>query len=298
MQKYRIAGSAILFILYAGVFLVNPVWGMQSSDPETFPLWASGAPDGNGEPADEPTLTVYEPATGVATGTAVVIAPGGGYGMLAMDHEGHDVARWLNTLGITAFILKYRHAPKFRHPTPLRDGQRALRLVRARAGTWGIDTDKVGILGFSAGGHLASSAGTHADWDDPMREGSIDVLSARPDFMVLVYPVISMTESYMHRGSRDNLLGKDATEALALLMSNEKQVDATTPPAFLMHTTEDKAVPPENSIYFYLALREAGVGAEMHIYEAGRHGVGLAPGDPVLSTWPARCAAWLKANGF
>lgn len=271
---------------------------MQQNTPHTFPLWAEGAPDGTGDAADEPTLTAYLPATGTATGSAVVIAPGGGYGMLAMDHEGHDVARWLNTLGITAFILKYRHAPAYRHPTPLRDAQRALRLVRARGGELGIDTDKVGILGFSAGGHLASSAGTHADWDDPMRDDAIDALSARPDFMVLLYPVISMTESYMHRGSRDNLLGKEASEELALLMSSEKQVDATTPPTFLMHTTEDKAVPPENSIYFYLALRAAGVDAELHIYEAGRHGVGLAPDDPILSSWPARCADWLKSNGY
>lgn len=298
MHRYRFTFFVMLFVICGSVLLCNPALAWQQNAAETFPLWADGAPDGTGDAADEPTLTVYEPATGVATGTAVVIAPGGGYGRLAMDHEGHDVARWLNTLGITAFILKYRHAPEFRHPTPLRDAQRALRLVRARAGDWGVDTNKVGILGFSAGGHLASSAGTHAGWDDPMRDDTIDALSARPDFMVLVYPVISMTESYMHRGSRDNLLGQSASEEMAHLMSNEKQVDANTPPTFLMHTTEDKAVPPENSIYFYLALREAGVDAELHIYQEGRHGVGLAPGDPVLSSWPARCADWLKSNGF
>ena len=292
--------SVRLFFVCVGcsLLLASPLKAMQPAAPDTFQLWADGAPDGSGDASDEPTLTVYEPATGVATGTAVVIAPGGGYGMLAVNHEGHDVARWLNTLGVTAFILKYRHAPDFRHPTPLRDAQRAIRLVRARAAEWGVDTSKVGILGFSAGGHLASSTGTHADWEDPLRSDATDALSARPDFMVLVYPVITMTESFMHRGSRNNLLGEDASEELAAFMSNEKQVDASTPPTFLIHTTADKAVPPENSIYFYLAMREAGVPAEMHIYEAGRHGFGLAPNDPVLSSWPARCAAWLAANGF
>ena len=194
MHRVKILAS-VLFLIAGGLMSISPVLALQRAAPDTFRLWADGAPDGSGVAEDEPTLTVYEPATGMATGTAVVIAPGGGYGMLAMDHEGHDVARWLNTLGITAFILKYRHAPAFRHPTPLRDAQRALRLVRARADEWGVDTNKVGILGFSAGGHLASTAGTHADWDDPLREGPVDALSARPDFMVLVYPVISMTES-------------------------------------------------------------------------------------------------------
>ncbi len=298
MNKSRQVVSFFFMVWGCSVLFASPLRAMQPAAPATFPLWASGAPDGKGDAADEPTLTVYEPATGVGTGTAVVIAPGGGYGHLAMDHEGHDVARWLNTLGITAFILKYRHAPDYRHPTPLRDAQRAIRLVRARADEWGVDTGKVGILGFSAGGHLASSAGTHADWEDPLRSDATDALSARPDFMVLVYPVITMTESFMHRGSRNNLLGEEASEELATFMSTEKQVDASTPPAFLMHTTEDKAVPPENSIHFYLAMREAGVSAEMHIYEAGRHGLGLAPDDPVLSSWPSRCADWLKANGF
>lgn len=218
--------------------------------------------------------------------------------MLAMDHEGHDVAKWLNTQGITAFILKYRHAPAYRHPTPLRDAQRAIRLVRSEADKWQVDPEKVGILGFSAGGHLAASTGTHFDWQDELATDDVGQLSARPDFMILAYPVISMTEDYMHRGSRNNLLGEAASEALAMQMSNEKQVKPETPPACLFHTTMDKAVPPENSIAFYLAMRKAGVNAEMHIYERGRHGVGLAPTDPILSTWPAKCADWLSMNGF
>ncbi len=270
-----------------------------SQSVETFPLWAEGAPDAKGhEDKDVPILTVYRPAVDKATGTAIVICPGGGYGHLAMDHEGHDVARWLNGLGITAFILKYRHAPAYKHPTPLRDAQRALRTVRAGAEKWGIDADKIGILGFSAGGHLAASTGIHFEWEDELATDAIGKLSARPDFMVLVYPVISMSEEYMHRGSRRNLIGEDAEKELSVLMSHEKQVSEKTPPTFLVHTTMDKAVPPENSVYLYLALREAGVDAEMHIYEQGRHGFGLAPDDPILSTWPARCADWLQVHGF
>ncbi len=272
---------------------------LQIQQPQTFPLWADGAPDAVGDEADDrPTLTVFQPATGASTGTAVVICPGGGYGHLAMDHEGYDVAQWLNELGITAFVLKYRHAPNYKHPTPLRDAQRALRLVRSQADTWGIKTDQVGILGFSAGGHLAASAGTHFNWKDELANDDIGQLSARPDFMILAYPVISMTEDYMHRGSRNNLLGEDASETLAHRMSSEKQVTSDTPPAFMMHTSTDRAVPPENSIHFYLAMRAKGLDAEMHIYEQGPHGFGLAPDDPVLSSWPARCADWLKARGL
>ena len=267
--------------------------------PETLPLWDNGAPDAVGDAdSDQPTLTVYQPATNTATGTAVVICPGGGYGMLAMDHEGHDVAKWLNSHGITAFILKYRHAPAYKHPTPLRDAQRAIRMVRHNAATWGVDAEKVGILGFSAGGHLAATTGLQFAWEDEMATDEIGQQSARPDFMVLVYPVMSMSESYMHEGSRNNLIGKDAPASLGDLMSHEKQVTGQTPPAFLIHTTMDKAVPPENSIYFYLAMREAGVDAEMHIFEKGRHGFGLAPDDPVLSGWPALAADWIRTKGF
>ena len=218
--------------------------------------------------------------------------------MLAMDPEGHDVAKWLNSQGITAFILKYRHAPAYKHPTPLRDAQRAIRTVRHKAAEWGVDTQKVGILGFSAGGHLAATTGLQFDWEDEMATDEIGQQNARPDFMVLVYPVMSMSESYMHEGSRNNLIGKDAPASLGELMSHEKQVTEQTPPAFLIHTTMDKAVPPENSIYFYLAMREAGVDAEMHIFEKGRHGFGLAPDDPVLSGWPALAADWIKTKGF
>ena len=284
--------SVICFVLLS--FVMLSAFGQ-----EVQSLWVEGAPDAVGnEVADSSTLTIYLPDADKATGTGIVICPGGGYGHLAMDHEGHQVARWLNGLGIAAFILKYRHAPSYRHPTPLRDAQRALRTVRANAGAWGVDEGKLGILGFSAGGHLAASTGIHFDWKDDLASDDIDRLSARPDFMVLVYPVISMTEDYMHRGSRNNLLGADADESMARLMSHEKQVTAETPPAFLIHTTTDKAVPPENSIHLYLAMRAAGVDSEMHIYEQGPHGFGLAPYDPILSSWPARCVAWMRLKGF
>lgn len=294
----RLYDIAMIRLLVLAPFLFASVVFAQTG-PQTILLWPDGAPDANGQQeADQPALTIYLPSAEKATGTAIVICPGGGYGNLAMDHEGHQVARWLNGLGIAAFILKYRHAPGYQHPTPLRDAQRALRMVRASASEWGVDENRVGILGFSAGGHLAASTGTHFGWQDELATDAIAAFSARPDFMVLAYPVISMTEDFMHRGSRDNLIGKDGSEELAARMSNEKQVTSDTPPTFLFHTTTDKAVPPENSVAFYMALRKAGVDAEMHIYEQGRHGVGLAPYDPALSSWPERCEDWLRTRGL
>lgn len=293
-QGYRV----IMKLLISCVVFAITVFGSVNAQ-EVVLLWPEGAPEAAGtDEADIPSLTVYLPDADKASGTGIVICPGGGYGHLAMDHEGHQVAKWLNGLGIAAFILKYRHAPGYKHPTPLRDAQRALRMVRARADEWGVQAGKIGVLGFSAGGHLAATTGLQFGWHDEWANDEIGQLSARPDFMVLVYPVISMTESYMHRGSRNNLLGEPADAELAIKLSHEKQVTSDTPPAFLIHTTKDTSVPPENSIYLYLAMREAGVDAEMHIYEQGRHGFGLAPYDPVLSTWPGRCVDWLRQRGF
>ena len=283
-----------LLLLLCLFLLIQPALAQQ-----VIPLWPDGAPDAAGDTeSDIPTLTVYLPEEGKATGAGIVICPGGGYGHLAMDHEGHQVAKWLNGYGIAAFILQYRHAPGYQHPTPLRDAQRALRTVRANAEEWGVEDGRLGILGFSAGGHLAATTGMQFSWDDPLADDDIDGYSARPDFMVLVYPVITMTEDYMHRGSRNNLIGEEGSEELAALMSHEKQVIRQTPPAFMVHTTTDRAVPPENSIYLYLAMRRAGVDAEMHIYEQGPHGFGLALYDPALSTWPSRCIDWLRVKGF
>jgi acetyl esterase/lipase len=266
--------------------------------PKVEELWPKGAPGAVGsEAADKPSLTVFVPEK--PNGTAVVICPGGGYTFLADDHEGKQCAQWLNTLGVTAFVLKYRIAPRYHHPAPLQDAQRAIRTVRARAKEWNVAADRIGIWGFSAGGHLASTAGTHFDDGDPKAEDAVDKVSCRPDFLILCYPVITFTDaSVMHKGSRDNLLGKNFDPKLAEELSNEKQVSAKTPPTFLVHTNEDSGVPPENSVLFYLALRKAKVPAEMHIYEKGAHGVGLAPKDEVLSTWKERLAAWMKVRGL
>jgi len=261
-------------------------------------IWPDGAPGAVGsEPADRPTLTLFLPEGRQEKRAALVVCPGGGYGHLAVGHEGRDIGQWLNSLGLAAFVLKYRIAPRYGHPAPLDDAQRALRLVRARAKAWNVDPSRVGIIGFSAGGHLASSAATHFDDGDPDAPDPIDRQSCRPDFAVLGYPVITMTDPWTHAGTRRNLLGDAPDPKLVRWYSSETQVTARTPPTFLFLTNADQSVPAENSVLFYLALRKAGVPAEMHIYETGRHGVGLAPGDPVLSTWPGHCEDWFRLHG-
>jgi len=270
-----------------------------AAEPQTIVLWPEGAPGAVGnEDADRPTLTVYLPPAERAVPTGVVVCPGGGYAKLAMDHEGRQVAEWLNSLGVAAFVLKYRLGPRYRHPAPLEDAKRALRLVRSRAGEFRIAPDRIGVWGFSAGGHLASTLATHFDAGNPAAADPIERVSCRPDFAILAYPVISFASEYAHKGSRRNLLGDNPDPALVENLSNEKQVTAQTPPTFLFHTNEDQGVPAENSVLFYLALRRAGVPAELHIYERGRHGVGLAPNDPVLSSWPQRLADWLRVRGL
>jgi len=261
-------------------------------------LWPDGAPGALGDAdADKPSLTPYLVPEGRGTGSAIVVCPGGGYQHLALDHEGAQVAQWLNSIGVAAFVLQYRLGPRYHHPIELGDAQRAIRTVRAKAAAYRVLPDRVGIMGFSAGGHLASTAATHFDAGNAAAADLIDRVSSRPDFAVLVYPVISFT-TYTHRGSRDNLLGPDPDPKLVESLSNELQVTAATPPTFLFHTSTDTVVPAENSVLFYLALRKAGVPAEMHIYERGPHGVGLAPTDEALSTWPARLADWLRVRGL
>ena len=270
------------------------------AEPTTELLWPDGAPGALGEEEkDKPKLIIYLPDKDKANGAAVVVCPGGGYGGLAMGHEGHDIGKWLNSFGVAAFICDYRHRGKgYGHPAPINDAQRAIRTVRARADQWNVDPARVGILGFSAGGHLASTAATHFDAGDADAKDPIEKQSCRPDFAVLCYAVIAFNEKHTHYGSQRNLLGNDPDPELVKSLSNEKQVTKETPPTFLWHTTADRAVPPENSIYFYLALRKVGVPAELHIYEHGRHGLGLARDIPAVSAWPQRCQDWLKGRGL
>jgi acetyl esterase/lipase len=270
-----------------------------AAEPQVEPLWPNGAPGAVGnEDADRPTLSIYLPEPARAARTGVVVCPGGGYQMLAVDHEGRQIAEWLHARGIAAFVLKYRLAPRYRHPAPLQDAQRAIRTVRSRAAEFAIEPSRIGIWGFSAGGHLASTAGTHFDSGNPASGDPVERASSRPDFLILAYPVISMTSAYTHRGSRRNLLGDNPDPEVAASLSTETQVTPQTPPAFLFHTDEDTGVPPENSVMFYLALRKAGVPAELHIYERGPHGVGLAPKDPVLASWAERLEAWLRTRAM
>jgi len=279
--------------------LLIALWGtLVQAAPKVELLWPNGAPGALGsEESDRPSVTVYLPESNGAN-SGVVVCPGGGYGMLALDHEGKQIAEWLNARGVAAFILRYRLGPRYHHPIELGDAQRAIRLVRFHAGDYGVAADRIGIWGFSAGGHLASTAGTHFDKGNADAADAIDRVSSRPDFMILAYPVISLNTPYTHRGSLRNLLGDNPDPKLAASLSNETQVTAETPPTFVFHTSTDPVVPVENSVLFYLALRKAGVPAEMHIYERGQHGVGLAQSDPMLSTWPSRLADWMKLHGW
>ena len=268
------------------------------ANPETpIVVWPAGAPGSLGnEPGDIPTLTPYLPPKEKVTGAAVIVCPGGGYTHLA-EHEGGPVAEWLNSIGVTAFVLKSRLGPRYHHPAPLQDAVRAIRIVRSRATEWGLDPQRIGILGFSAGGHLASTAGTHFDSGKPDASDPIERVSSRPNLMILIYPVITMRDK-THAGSKTNLLGDNPSAELVALLSNDEQVTKDTPPTFLVHTQTDTAVPVENSLLFVAALRKAGVPFEFHLYERGPHGFGLGVKDPILATWPARCADWLRLHGF
>jgi acetyl esterase/lipase len=259
-------------------------------------LWPEGAPGALGTAdKDKPSITPYLAKT--PNGTAVIVCPGGGYQNLAMDHEGLQIAKWLNSLGISAFVLQYRLGPKYQHPAMINDAQRAIRTVRSRAADLHIQPDRVGIWGFSAGGHLASTAATHFDAGNSSASDPIDRVGSRPDFAILSYAVISLGE-YAHVGSRNNLLGKEPDPKLVEDLSNDLRVTPQTPPTFLFHTSADTVVPAENSVRFYLALRKAGVPAELHIFQNGPHGVGLAPADATLSAWSGLLANWLRERGL
>ena len=266
---------------------------------EKILLWPNGAPGAMGtEEVDRPSLTIYPAEAEKATGTAVVICPGGGYHHLATGHEGEEIGRWLNSFGVTGCVLRYRISP-YQHPAPLLDVQRAIRMTRSKAADWKIDPARIGVLGFSAGGHLASTSATHFDDGDSAAADPIDQVSCRPDFAVLCYPVISLAEeSIVHAGSRKNLLGEDPKSEMVDFLSNDKMVTVKTPPTFLWHTNEDKGVPPQHSVLFYLACKKAGVPAELHIYEKGPHGIGLGKKYPEASQWTVQCEAWMKGHGW
>lgn len=268
-------------------------------DPQTIPLWSDRAPGALGdEDLDKPSLTIYMPPNTTGPMTAVVIAPGGGYSHLSMNLEGRAPANFFNAIGVAAFVLKYRLGPRYHHPVELGDAQRAIRMVRAKASEWHIAPDRIGILGFSAGGHLAATASTHFDSGDPNATDPVDRVSSRPDFAVLGYPVISMTEPWTHQGSKTSLLGEHPSQDLARTMSQETQVNAQTPPTFIYQTNTDTTVPAENAVTYYLALRKAGVTAEMHIFRNGPHGTGLGLTDPALGEWPRLLANWMRVSGF
>jgi len=262
-------------------------------------LWPNGAPDARGDSTgDKPTLTFFFPEK--PNGAAIVICPGGAYRGLAA-HEGDTIAQWCNTFGVTGIVLRYRHAQSgagYKHPTPLLDAQHSLSLIRSRARELGIDSNKIGILGFSAGGHLAASLGTHYKRKDRSALDPLKSISCRPDFMVLIYPVITMDSTFTHRGSRESLLGLKPDQALVDLMSNEKQVTPDTPPAFIVHTTDDEAVPVENAVAMYSALRKANVPVEMHIFQHGAHGFGLGVNKGAVAVWPELCKTWMNNLGL
>ena len=265
-----------------------------------IPLWTEAAPGALGQaPSDIPTLTPYLPAADRASGAAIVVCPGGGYGGLA-SHEGLDYALFLNQHGIAPFVLKYRLGSSgYRHPRMLEDAQRAIRLVRARATDWKVDSKRIGIMGSSAGGHLASTAMTHFDAGRSDAPDLIERQSCRPDLGILCYPVITMGAN-THGGSKNNLLGKDPAPDLVQLLSNEQQVTPQTPPCFVWHTVEDTAVKVENALDFAAALRRHGVPFDLHIYQKGRHGIGLGDKPPFKNVhpWTADLIFWLKEQGF
>ena len=302
MKKFRLS-TAVCFLIAAILACGTSAFAQStqpapSAAPSTIPLWPNGAPGAQGTtPLDQPTLTVYLPAQN-PTRTGIVIFPGGGYQMLAIDLEGTQIAHWLNARGVAAFVVTYRLGTRYHHPVELLDAQRAIRYVRSHAAENGLDPAQIGVWGFSAGGHLASTAGTHFDSGNAKAADPVERASSRPDFMVLAYPVISMQPGITHNGSLHNLLGEQPSPTLQNELSNETQVTVRTPPTFLFSTTNDPAVPVMNSVLFYEALLRAGVPAEMHLFEQGHHGVGLAQDNPQLRMWPILLQNWLHLHGW
>ncbi|MEM8733222.1 MAG: alpha/beta hydrolase [Planctomycetota bacterium] len=306
--ELRGAVSASLACLYAVLAIGTLSFGVPAMaqdgarvQPEVIPLWDRDVPLALGDAEkDIPDLIAYIPqSTAKAKQGAIVILPGGGYGGLAIDHEGHQIARWANKMGLAGIIVRYRHRGRgYGHPVPMLDAQRAIRLVRSRAAEWQIDPTKVGIMGFSAGGHLATTTLTKFDSGKTADSDRVEQESCRPDFGIVCYAVVAMGESFTHAGSQRNLLGKEATPELIKFMSNEKQVRPDTPPCFIWHTAEDRVVPAENSLRFYSALVQEQVPAELHVFSKGRHGIGLGASVEGASQWPLLCERWLVRNSF
>ncbi|GAB5406465.1 MAG: alpha/beta hydrolase [Aureliella sp.] len=289
-------------IVYAALLTLAVATAAQpqliAAEPQPLRLWQGDAPGAVGNTDDDtPTITMYLPESDKPT-AALVIFPGGGYGHLAIGHEGHEIAQWANSVSMAGIIVSYRHRKRgYAHPAPMLDAQRAIRTVRARAEEWNIDPTKVGVIGFSAGGHLATTVLTH--FDSGKTDGdAIDQQSCRPDFGIVSYAVIAFDEPFTHRGSQRNLLGKDASPELVESLSNEKQVTKETPPCFVWHTAEDKVVPAENSLRFYSALTKVGSPSELHVFPRGRHGIGLAKDFPGANAWPNLARDWLVRRGM
>lgn len=270
---------------------------MKSADPFVHRLWSDRAPLAVGdEPGDTPDVTVMK-AGGAGPRPTIVVLPGGGYETLA-EHEKTPVGAWLNTLGITALLVKYRHAPRYRHPAPMLDAQRAIRTARAMASEWNIDPTRVGVLGFSAGGHLCATVSNLFDDGLPNAADPVDRHSSRPDVSIPTYPVISFSAPFSHAGSGKNLLGPSLNANTQRELSMETRVTPRTPPTFIFHTVDDKVVPVENALVYATALRANGVPFELHVFQPGGHGVGLATQHPVLKVWSDLCANWLGVHGF
>lgn len=278
-------------------------------EPTIIPLWPEGVPDAQPNGGTEyiqdervynvqvPTLAYFPAPPEKANGAVAVVCPGGGYVRLSLVNEGNGLTRWLNSLGVSVFVLKYR-LKEYGHPAPLRDVLRAVRIVRSRAAEFGVDPHRLGIVGSSAGGHLAACAGTLYDHPSGETGAALDAVSARPDFLVMQYPVILMDGPFVHHGSLTSLLGKKPSPELAALLSVDRQVTKDTPPSFLIATVEDTSVPLENAVAFYSALRRAGVPAELHLYEKGPHGFGLRQDLGPTSEWPTRAEEWLRSHGW
>ena len=300
-MKTRLVASLSFFVLcFSRLLAAEP--------PRVIDLWPEGVPDLKADAGPErddgagrftnihhPTLTLFAPEK--PNGTAIIYAPGGGYIRVAGGANGGEIARWMNSLGVTVFLLKYRNV-EYGHPAPLRDALRAVRMVRSRAAEFGVKPDRIGMLGGSAGGHLTASAGTLFDAPEGRTGAALDALSGRPDFLVLIFPVITMQAPFAHDTSRRALLGNNPTDELKHHLSVDEQVTKDTPPTFLVHSTADTTVPVENSLLFFSAMRRAKAPIEMHLYPRGPHGSGMDPKLGPTAEWPKHCESWMRFNGW